>query len=39
MSQITRVTLFKIPKEEDQRHLLELYSQIQQKATKVRSPV
>lgn len=33
--QITRVTLFKIPKEEDQQRLLDLYKEMPQKATKV----
>ncbi|KAF5713167.1 stress responsive A B barrel domain-containing protein [Fusarium globosum] len=32
---ITRVTLFKIPKAEDQQHLIDLYKQMPQKATKV----
>ncbi|RKL02386.1 hypothetical protein BFJ68_g11941 [Fusarium oxysporum] len=32
--QITRVTLFKIPKAEDQQHLVDLYKQMPQKATK-----
>jgi hypothetical protein len=35
MSPVTRVTLFKIPKEEDQQHLLDLYKQMPQKALKV----
>lgn len=37
--QITRVTLFKIPKEEDQQRLLDLYKEMPQKATKVRDPI
>jgi hypothetical protein len=35
MSPVTRVTLFKIPKEEDQQHLLDLYKEMPQKALKV----
>lgn len=37
--QITRVTLFKIPNEEDQQRLLDLYKEMPQKATKVRDPI
>ncbi|KAH7112606.1 hypothetical protein B0J13DRAFT_461242, partial [Dactylonectria estremocensis] len=36
--QITRVTLFKILKEEDQQHLLDLYKQVPQKALKDGKP-
>ncbi|KAF5632716.1 stress responsive A B barrel domain protein [Fusarium sp. NRRL 52700] len=35
---ITRVTLFKIPKEGDQQHLIDLYKQMPQKATKDGKP-
>ncbi|KAM0345680.1 hypothetical protein ACHAPU_006335 [Fusarium lateritium] len=38
MSPVTRVTLFKIPKEEDQQHLLDLYKQMPQKAVKDGKP-
>jgi hypothetical protein len=39
MSPVTRVTLFKIPKEEDQQRLLDLYKQMPQKALKVSQPL
>ncbi|KAF9766196.1 hypothetical protein IL306_001420 [Fusarium sp. DS 682] len=35
---VTRVTLFKIPKEEDQQHLIDLYKKMPQKATKDGKP-
>ncbi|KAF4465339.1 stress responsive A B barrel domain [Fusarium albosuccineum] len=36
--QITRVTLFKVPKEEDQQKLLDLYKSMPQKAVKDGKP-
>ena len=38
MSPVTRVTLFKVPSEKDQQHLVDLYKQMPTKAVKVLSP-
>ncbi|CEI38421.1 hypothetical protein FVEN_g12127 [Fusarium venenatum] len=38
MSPVTRVTLFKVPSENDQQHLVDLYKQMSQKAVKEGKP-
>ncbi|CAG7562618.1 unnamed protein product [Fusarium equiseti] len=38
MSPVTRVTLFKVPSEKDQQHLVDLYKQMPQKAVKDGKP-